>query len=219
MESSGPAGLPHYRVIVALDIERSTSRTDPVKAELRRKLYELFDRALCAAGIHEQHRDPFVDRGDGVLALVYPVDKVPKVLLLSTAIPALNQLLTDYNTNVPAEGRPERLLRIRAVVHAGEVNYDANGCFGEALDLAFRLLDAAKVKKALKEATGSMVLVVSEDIHRCVVRHGYQGIDQGTFHQLVHVQVAEHRYPGWIQIPDRASRHHVAGLVSPDGPW
>ena len=35
------------------------------------------------------------------------------------------------------------------MVHAGEVNYDANGCFGEALDIAFRLLDSAHVKKAL----------------------------------------------------------------------
>jgi hypothetical protein len=33
-------------------------------------------------------------------------------------------------------------------VHAGEVNYDANGCFGEALDVAFRLLDAARVQVA-----------------------------------------------------------------------
>jgi class 3 adenylate cyclase len=219
MESSGPTGLPHHRAIVALDIERSTSRTDPVKAELRRKIYELFDGALCSAGIHEQHRDRFIDRGDGVLALVYPVDQAPKVLLLSTAIPSLNQLLNDYNTGVPAVGRPERLLRIRAVVHAGEVNYDDNGCFGEALDLAFRLLDAAKVKRALKEAAGSMVLIVSEDIHRSVVRHGYDGINQSTFRQLVRVRVAGRRCPGWIQVPDNASRHHVAGLVSPDGRW
>ena len=44
-------GLPRYRAIVALDIARSTSRPDPVKAELRNKTYELFDAALCSAGI------------------------------------------------------------------------------------------------------------------------------------------------------------------------
>jgi GTP diphosphokinase / guanosine-3',5'-bis(diphosphate) 3'-diphosphatase len=32
--------------------------------------------------------------------------------------------------------------RLRVVLHAGEVHYDGNGCFGEALDIAFRLLDA-----------------------------------------------------------------------------
>ena len=44
------SGLPRYRTIVALDIERSTSRPDPVKAELRKKTYELFYVVLCSAG-------------------------------------------------------------------------------------------------------------------------------------------------------------------------
>jgi len=91
------AGLPRHRAIVALDIERSTSRPDPVKAELRSKVYELFDTALRSAGIHPRHRDRFIDRGDGVLALIHPVDQAPKAVLLNQAIPVLNLLLSDYN--------------------------------------------------------------------------------------------------------------------------
>ena len=45
-----------------------------MKAELRRKLYELFDTALLAAGIRRRYRDRFSDRGDGILALIHPVD-------------------------------------------------------------------------------------------------------------------------------------------------
>jgi hypothetical protein len=116
--------LPRHRAIVALDIERSTSRTDPVKAELRNKIYELFDAALRSAGIHQRHRDRFIDRGDGVLALIHPVDQAPKVLLLNHAIPALNRLLTDYNASIPHVSRMQRQLRVRVVVHAGEVHYD-----------------------------------------------------------------------------------------------
>src|SRR5215831_19477892 len=71
-------GLPHYRAIIALDIERSTSRPDPVKAELRNKAYELFDAALRSAGIHRRHRDRYIDRGDGLLALIHPVEQAPK---------------------------------------------------------------------------------------------------------------------------------------------
>ena len=93
-------GLPHHRTIVALDIESSTSRPDSVKAELRNKIYELFDEALSLAGIHGRHRDPFIDRGDGLLALIHPVDVAPKVLLLSPVIPSSNRLLADYNTNL-----------------------------------------------------------------------------------------------------------------------
>ena len=50
-----PANLPRYRAIVALDIERSTSRPNPVKGELRNKTYELFEVALRTAGIDKRH--------------------------------------------------------------------------------------------------------------------------------------------------------------------
>src|ERR1035438_5452411 len=75
------------------------------------------------------------------------------------------------------------------------------GCFGEALDVAFRLLDAHPVKKTLGETADSLTLVISGDIYSSVVRHGYDGIDQHAFHRLVRVQIADKRYPGWIHIP------------------
>jgi class 3 adenylate cyclase len=207
------AGLPRHRAIVALDIEHSTSRPDPVKAELRSKLYEMFYAALSAAGIGRRHRDRFTDRGDGILALIHPVDQAPKAILLKTAIPALSQLLTDYNTSLPRASRPQWQLRVRVVVHAGEVHYDANGCFGEALDIAFRLLDAAHVKKALRAAPDPLILVISGDIYRTVVRHRYDGIDQRTFHPLVRVHVAGNRYPGWIHIPGYPAQHQVTEMA------
>jgi class 3 adenylate cyclase len=215
-DRTGPspaAGLPRHRAIIALDIEQSTSRPDLVKAELRRTVYELFDQALRSAGIHPRCRDRFIDRGDGILALIHPVDQAPKALLLNRVIPALSQLLARYNANLPPAGRPQRQLRVRVVVHAGEVHYDTNGCFGEALDIAFRLLDAAHVKKALREAVGSLTLVVSADIYRSVVRHGYRGIDQHAYRPLVRVQIAGSRHQGWIHIPQQAAPRQVADMV------
>ena len=183
------------------------SRTpDPVKAELRNKIYELFDAALCTAGIHRRYRDRYIDRGDGLLALIHPVDQAPKALLLNRAIPALNRLLTDYNASLPHPTRTQRQLRVRVVIHAGDVHYDPNGCFGEALDVAFRLLDAAPVKKALRETADPLILVISGDIYSSVVRHGYDGIDQHAFHPHVHVQIAGKRYPGWIHVPGQAAQ-------------
>jgi class 3 adenylate cyclase len=206
-------GLPHHRTIFAVDIESSTTRTNPIKAELRTMLYELFEAALCSAGICERHRDQFFDRGDGALALIHPVEQASKVPLLNRAIPTLSQLLTDYNASLPRLGRPTRQLRIRAVVHAGEVHYDVNGCFGEALDVAFRLLDAPPVKKALRMTANPLILVVSEDIYRSVVRQRYDGIDQDTFRPLVRVQIAGDRYRGWIHSPEEAVQEGMAGIV------
>jgi hypothetical protein len=207
-------GLPHYRTIVALDIECSTTRPDPVKAELRNNTYELFDAALCSAGIHGDHRDRFIDRGDGVLALIHPVDQAPKTLVLNHAIPSLNRLLTDHNASLPPLSRLQRQLRVRVVIHAGEVHYDANGCFGEALDVAFRLLDASRVKKALRTVADPLILVISGDIYSSVVRHGYDGIDQQTFHPLVRVQVAGKRYRGWIHIPEQSTQYLATQMTA-----
>lgn len=212
-EPAGGAGLPNHRTIVALDIERSVSRSNPIKGELRNKLYELFEMALRSSGIDRRHRDRFVDRGDGLLALIHPVDQAPKPLMLNRVVPLLNQLLTDYNASLPRFSQPQRELRIRVVMHAGEVHYDANGCFGEALDVAFRLLDAARVKRALREIAEPLILVVSADIYDSVVRHGYGGIDQQAFQPLVRVQVAARRYPGWIHIPEQARQYTVTQLT------
>jgi hypothetical protein len=198
------AGLPHYRAIVALDIESSTTRPNPVKGELRNKAYELFEMALCTAGIGKRYRDSFIDRGDGILALIHPVDQAPK----------LSRLLAEYNASLPWHSQPQRQLRIRVVVHAGDVHYDTNGCYGEALDVAFRLLDAARVKKALKESADPLVLVVSEDIHSSVVRHGYDGIDHESFQPLVRVCVAGRRYPGWVRCPEHVTPHRVTRIDS-----
>lgn len=215
-DPAGPppaAGLPHHRAIFALDIEQSTKRPDLVKAELRSTIYELLDQALRSAGINRRHRDRFIDRGDGILALIHPVDQAPKALLLSRVVPALSQLLASYNASLPAAARAQGQLRVRAVVHAGEVHYDANGCFGEALDIAFRLLDAPPVKKALREAADPLTLVISADIYRSVVRQGHHGIDQYAYQPLVRVQVAGSRHQGWIHIPQQSASRQVADIA------
>jgi HD domain len=195
------AGPPLPRTIVALDIERSTARPDPVKAELRIMLYELFDAALRSAGIHSEDRDPFMDRGDGLLALIHPVAGAPGPVLLSRAVPYLSRLLISYNAGLSAEARTLRQLRIRVVVHAGGVNYDANGCYGEALDTAFRLLDAPDAKKALATTPGPLLLVVSEDVGRAVIRLGRDRPDLGPCQRQISVQVGRERRLGRVFLP------------------
>jgi class 3 adenylate cyclase len=213
-QSPPAAAVRRHRAIIAVDIEQSTSRPDPVKAELRRTLYDLFDQALRAAGIHRRDRDRFTDRGDGLLALIHPVDHAAKPILLNRAIPTLAQLLADYNASLPRAGRARRQLRVRVVMHAGEVHYDDNGCFGEALDIAFRLLDAPGVKKALRAAADPLTLVISGDIYRTIVRHSYDGIDPHAFRPLIRVHIAGHRYPGWIRTTSGTAQLQVTEIAS-----
>ena len=92
-------------------------------------------------------------------------------------------------------------MRVRVVFRPREIHCDPDGCYGEALDIAFRLLDAPAVKSALKAAQDPLVLVVSGDIYGSVVRQGYDGIDRSAFRRLVSRKVAGSRYPGWVQVP------------------
>ena len=189
------------RVIVALDIEGSTSRPDPVKAELRTMIYELFDAALRSAGISAQRRDRFADRGDGLLALIDPADQA---LLLSLALPAFSRLLAGYNASLPEPTGRDRRLRVRVAVHSGNVHDDDNGCFGEALDIAFRLLDAPSVKETLKMARGAVLLVVSSDIHDLLLSYSGGNADHTASCPLT-VQVAGNDHQGWIHVPAEAA--------------
>ena len=185
---------PHHRTIFAVDVEGSTERTNTAKARYRLELYRLMETALDAAGIDEQSRDPFIDSGDGVMALVHPATHAPKTVLLDTVVPHLVKQLTDLGTKDTEHG-----FRLRAVLHAGEIHHDDRGSYGEAMDIAFRLLNAPATKRALRDVTAPLVLVVSEHIYQCVVRHGYPGIDATSFAPLVRTRVAGRTQRGWIQ--------------------
>ncbi len=175
-----------------MDIEGSTWQVNSAKAQLRHAMYELVEDALPCAGITEQRHDPMVDRGDSLLVLIH-ADEVPKSLLLDTVVPTLAELLGEYNARSSRHG-----FRLRIVVHAGEVHWDGKGWFGESLDIAFRLLDATAVKRGLVRTTAPTVLVISDEIHRSVVRHGYDGIDRRSFAPVSRYRSCGRTYRGWL---------------------
>jgi hypothetical protein len=189
---------PVSRLIFAVDIEGSTERTNLAKGKLRHFLYELLEQALEAAGIATRHLEPFTDRGDSVLVLIKPHDEVPKTLVLGRLIPILADLLAEHNASVI---QPELRMRLRAVVHAGEIHEDGKGFYGDDLDTAFRLLEAPSLKKAFKEAEAApLILVVSEEIFHGIVRQGY--LDDSSYWPLVRVRVGRRQRRGWAHVPE-----------------
>jgi HD domain-containing protein len=198
---SQPPSPSRDRVIVALDIERSTTRPDRVKRDLRTMLYELFDAALRSAGVDADRHDRFIDRGDGLLALIDPADQA---VVLTRVVPVFSQLLTGYNARFADSGEGQRELRVRVVLHCGEINDDDNGPFGETLDTAFRLLDAPRVKAALAAAPQPLLLVVSGEVYETAVRYDPSETGQPAFRGLVTAEVAGRHHQGWIHIPAAA---------------
>lgn len=208
--------VPVHRSILAVDIEKSTSslRTNPIKEELRQEVYSVLESSMGVAGIRSAHCDPFTDRGDGIMVLVHPVDDVPKTRLLHPLVPVLQRLLTDRNQGLPEPERCQRQLRLRVVVHAGEVHFDGKGYFGDALDLAFRLLDAPRLKESLSCGPAPLVLAVSDVIYWSIVSQDYEGIPREAYQPGLRVTVAGRRRTGWIHAPVTvAAERTVAGAV------
>ena len=210
-----PFSGPVHRSIVAVDVVRSTKRSSAAKGALRRILYDLLERALRTAGIGPRHLGELADRGDGVLILIRPDDDVPKTVLVGRLIPALTALLAEHNAAV---AEPELRMRLRAVVHAGEVHDDGWGFYGDDIDVAFRLLEAPTVKRALRDAPeeAPLVLVVSEEIWAGIVRHGY--VDSSPYQRHVQVKVGERPRHGRVQLPVPARSDRPGPVVRPRTP-
>jgi hypothetical protein len=188
--------VPVHRTILGIDVANSSVRVNPAKARLRQCVHEILEDALTTSGITERYRDALVDRGDGALVLVKPADELPKTVLLTAVLPALERLLADHNTR-----NTRHAFQLRVAVHAGEAHLDRWGPFGEALDVTCRLLDSQALKTALAATRAPLVLVVSDDFYRSVVRHGYDDIDSARFTAAVRVEVAGVGHGGWLRDP------------------
>jgi tetratricopeptide (TPR) repeat protein len=190
-------GEPVHRTILALDIEGYTrpDRRDSDRLHMRSALYHQLERALGRAGIAPGEY-LCTDQGDGVLVLLGA--EIPKTRVLPWLILRLAGGLNRHNRTVA----PRLRLRLRVVLHAGEVASDTHGHASKDLNLAFRLLDSDALRGPLAHGTTSLVLLVSQSIYDDIVRQGFQGIDPEAF-QPLHVVGKNTDAHAWLYLPGR----------------
>ena len=186
--------LAVHRTIVVVDVEGfgDQCRTNLHQVAVRDGLYRAMREAFGRAGLPWNDCD-HEDRGDGVFVLV-PAE-VPKGLVVEPLPSALVRALHAHNDAHPG---PERI-RLRMALHAGEVYYDEHGVTGAAVNLAFRLLDAAALKAALASSPGVLAVNASSWFFEEVVRHS--GVVAA--YRPVEVAVKETTVTGWICLPDQ----------------
>jgi hypothetical protein len=184
--------FPVQRTVVGVDIEGSTDRNNVQRARIREAMYDVLEKSLIASGITEEHREPLLDRGDGAIVFIQPVDVIPKPVLVTTFIPVLRDELRAQE------------FRLRVAMHFGDVHCDSRGRFGEDIDLMVRLLDFPDVKARLRKSDEPLVLAVSERFYRSVVKHGYDGIDTRTFLPLPRFRMGGQSHRGWVQVPPQS---------------
>jgi len=199
---SGVAPALH-RAILCVDIEgfgdrrRTNLHQVAVRDGLYRSLRDAFTRSGVewAACYHE-------DRGDGALILVSP--DVPKNLLAERVPRELASALSEHNRAHNIEAR----IRLRMAVHAGEVHSDAHGVVGAAINVAFRLLEADELKRALKASAGTLAVIASEWFFDEVIRH--DPASDPTAYRQVQVPVKETQTSAWVYVPGAAEARAVS---------
>lgn len=201
--------VPVHRTILALDVEGSTrpERRDRDRLEMRAVLYRLLGQALSRAGIQRGDYQR-TDQGDGVLVLLN--SEVPKTRVLPWMILRLAAGLERHNQTAPAP----RQLRLRVVVHAGEVASDAHGYVGKDLNLAFRLLDSESLRSQLAGTRTSLVLLISNLIYNDIVEQGYGDIAPDAF-QPIHVLGKNVDAQAWVYLPGRHNAGPADGRSAP----
>ncbi|WP_329089253.1 hypothetical protein OG979_34615 [Actinomadura citrea] len=194
-------------VIVVADMAGSASRNDMGKRHARKEMYAWLERTLGP----EWSRCAREDRGDGVLML-WPLsvpDPVPPKIIVS-------RFLRLPET---APAGPERP-RLRVAVHIGQTFRDDHGFAGASIDETFRLNEAGTLKASLAEARGPVAYLLSEDVHKAVVRYGYEDFDPSSFHPTV-VKVKESTLEAWLHLPaedELAARLAAQGTATADNP-
>jgi tetratricopeptide (TPR) repeat protein len=200
----GPA-VHHSVVLVDVAGFGARQRTRADQRAIRHGLYQALQAAFSRSRISwdDCYRE---DRGDGVLILV-PA-QVPKAVL-AAGVPG--ELAAAVRAHNQVHG-PNAQMRLRLALHGGEVLHDAHGVTGTAVNLAFRLLEAAPLKKALAGSTGVLAVVCSAWFYEEVIRHA-DGCAPATWHR-VRVSVKETREDGWISLPDAPYPAHPDATLS-----
>jgi hypothetical protein len=201
--------VPTFHAIVVVDIESFGPRTNPLQASLRQAMYEVV-REACGEARIEWDTTVALDRGDGIILLVPPATSA--VTIAGQFMRALDAVLAEKAVIFSDAHR----MRFRVALHQGLCQQDETGWAGEAINTACRLIDAQPLRDALSAAPEArMALVVSDEIYRGVIRHGYRLIDPAAFARVAISAKELVDETAWINVPGRS---YPSGLDSAPTP-
>ncbi|MGH3899073.1 MAG: hypothetical protein ACRDTA_12670 [Pseudonocardiaceae bacterium] len=184
-----------HQTIVVVDVARFTdpARTAHHQLAVREGLYNVLKGAFTEAGL-DLGACTVEDRGDGKLILMPPeidngrlADQLPGRLVAG---------LRRHNAVHSAEAA----IKLRVALHAGEVRQDGQGAVGQAVNDAFRILEAPEAKSALRSSTGVLALIASDAFYRDVIVQD-PATDPPSY-QRVLVSANETLLVAWLRLPD-----------------
>lgn len=192
-----------YRAMLSVDVEKSSARGRLPRTAVRKVLREAVADSLARNSI--SWADCFTqDLGDGLTVIAPP--GTAKADLLHTVIYDLALRLRQHNY---AEGSGSRkLIRVRAALHAGELELTDDGLVsGRPLEVLARLLDAAELREALQVAPADipLVLIMSGHYYEDAVKYGSLSVLPEDFASR-YVGVKEFEGEAWLCVPAFAAQ-------------
>ncbi|GAA1966629.1 hypothetical protein [Amycolatopsis minnesotensis] len=144
-----------YRTIVVVDVAGFTApdRRLPDRLAVRHGMYEVLKTAFAESDV-DFDSCATEDRGDGALVLL--PSGTPKSAVADRLPDRIAVALRRYNWTRTSQAQ----IRLRVSLNSGDVLHDGKGWVGEAVDTAFRILDAPRAKEVFAES-GRMVAVIS----------------------------------------------------------
>lgn len=152
------------RTIVVVDVAGFTApdRQLPDRLAVRQGMYGVLKTAFAESDV-DFDSCAAEDRGDGALVLL-PLGTTRSVVA-DRLQDRLAVALRRYNYT----RTPQAQIRLRVSVNSGDVLYDGNGWVGEAIDSAFRILDARSAKEAFAESDRMIAFISSQRFFEDVI--------------------------------------------------
>jgi hypothetical protein len=193
-------------LLVVCDVEDWSSRPAVAQQRIQVALSALMVKALHRIGI-DGSAVPRGRRGDGMI-LVLP-GTTDKARVTTTLVDAVREGLFSY----AIEAGDDEQIRLRLVLHAGDVAIGDGEFAGGAVVQACRLVDSDVTRRVLSSSPGApVVLAVSDDWYLATAGEGY--VPKTGFEQVA-VQEKSFRGSAWIKVPGLS---RVPGLTGDDRP-
>ena len=188
-----------HRTILVVDVEGygDWRRSNSNQVVIRDGMYQALRSTFDETGIEWDacYRE---DRGDGLFVLAPAT--IEKALFSESFPLTLADRLHVHNKT----HEPEESIRLRMALHAGEVDKDQHGVVGTALNQAFRLVEAAQLKAALRSSAGVLAVIASSWFYGDVIRQRKE-FRPDTYLPVM-VNEKETTTVGWVALPDHPGR-------------
>jgi CRP-like cAMP-binding protein len=167
-------------------------RNDDDRRTIRNAMYTILKEACENSNVPWMacHRE---DRGDGALIIVPP--STPTRSVVDPLLARLAAALKHHNR----QATPATRIQLRVALHVGPVVSEPQGVSGEAIILASRIIEAARLKKELARTGAHLGVIVSAFVYDSVIKHAPGYVDPNQYRQL-RFRVKESNLAAWMYL-------------------